>query len=102
MLCLRYHQSKKDRHDSIVSVLSKVENKHNYDGINFQYHMNIWKIEKQNHVCVYVYALDAVYNVRESKQGNLEYITTDINYLLKIELYEKGHYVYIKKCWSLL
>jgi hypothetical protein len=32
---MKYHQSEKKKHDDRVTVLSKLEDKYNYDGISF-------------------------------------------------------------------
>ena len=33
--CMKYHQTKKEMHDSRVSVLKKVDDKYSYKNVNF-------------------------------------------------------------------
>ena len=39
--CMHYHQSDKTKHDSRLTVLKKIKDKHTYDGINFWHHTKI-------------------------------------------------------------
>ena len=55
MWCMKYHQSKKDRHDSRVSALSNIEDKYNDDNISFSVSFeDIEKLKEKTgmHLCV--------------------------------------------------
>lgn len=107
--CMKYHQSKKDKHDDRISVLSKIEDKYNYDNVNFPASMDDIKIfEENNQLTIFVYAFeyDEDSKLKRDKEGKLiinrcymgscEYMFNDIIYLLLIENEGKSHYVYIK------
>ena len=96
--CLKYHQSKKGKNDLRISALRKVEDKYNYQDIQFPVsYDDIAVFEEQNQVSIYVYEINESNNkIDESNRGNYNYITNDIIYLLRIDQGDKSHYVYIK------
>jgi hypothetical protein len=102
--CLRYHQTKKSKNDDRISVLSKVEDKYNYDGIEFPVSFNdITKFENNNQVCIFVYYIDDKNKIVKERNGNTNYFNKDVVYLLRIEDdSSKSHYIYIKHISRLL
>jgi hypothetical protein len=78
--------------------LSKVEDKYNYDGIEFPVSFNdITKFENNNQVCIFVYYLDDENKIVKERNGNTNYFNKDVVYLLRIEDdSSKSHYIYIK------
>ena len=56
--CMKYHQTKKSDHDSRITVLKKVNDKYNYDNMNFPAgYDDIETFEHNNKVAVFVYTL---------------------------------------------
>ena len=93
---MKYHQSKKEKNGDRTSVLSKIEDKYNYENVNFPAGFDdIETFEHNNKVSVFVYNITDGAITRE-KVGNPEYILNDSVYLLRIEQEELSHYVYIK------
>jgi hypothetical protein len=100
--CMRYHQTEKKKHDDRISVLKKVQDKFNYEGMNFPADFeDIRHFERTNHVAVFVYGLTEEGNVVKEKDGNPEF-KNKIIYLLRLENEEQSHYVYIKNISHLL
>ena len=113
--CMLYHQSEQTKHSAILSYLDKVQDKYNYEGVNFPTsYEDIKKFEENNKVCVNVYATkkenDDTIIVQEML-GNPDYFLNDNINLLRItdedeEECEEGasnsHYVYIKLLSRLL
>ena len=53
--CMRYHQTEKSKHCDRLSVLRKVEDKYNYDGMQFPASCDdVTQFEENNKVCVCV------------------------------------------------
>ena len=51
--CMRYHQRNKTKNDDRITVLKKVDDKYNYDGVSFPAGRNdIKKFEENNEVAV--------------------------------------------------
>jgi hypothetical protein len=101
--CAKYHQSKKDKHDDRITVLRKLDDKYDYS--NMQYpssHEDISIFEENNKVCVFVYFIDEDNSIREEYRGDVNYLTNDIIYLLRIEQEDQSHCVYIKHIQRLL
>ena len=44
----------------------------------------------------FIYALDEEYKIRLSKTRNIDYLTYDLIYLLRVDNEDKSHYLYIK------
>jgi hypothetical protein len=56
--CMKYHQSKKGKHDDRITVLKKVEDKFIYDGINYPTTFDdITRFEDLNEVSIFVYGI---------------------------------------------
>ena len=95
--CMKYHQSKKNKHDNRVSVLTKVLDNFNYVGIEYPVSFDdISKFEDLNKISIFVYEINAD-DITLARSGNLNYIQGDnMIYLLKLEDNDIAHYVYIK------
>ena len=51
-----YHQSEKAKHNDIITVLKKVEDKYNWEGGNFPASFDdITTFETINHICVNIF-----------------------------------------------
>jgi hypothetical protein len=62
--CLKYHQSKQKKNDDRISVLKNIEDKYNYEGIEFPVTFDdITKFEDNNQVCIFVYYIDDDNNI---------------------------------------
>ena len=95
--CLRYHQSAKCHHDSRLSKLKKIADKYNYDGMEFPASYEaISAFEESSKVCIFIYELDSEDQIRLGQRGNIAYLTNDLIYLLRIEVGNKSHYIYLK------
>jgi hypothetical protein len=95
--CMKYHQTKKEKHDDRISVLSKIEDKYKYDGISYPAtYDDIKKFEDMNQVCIYVYTVDDNNDIVCDSPGKAEYILNDLIYLLRVEQDGQSHYIYIK------
>ena len=92
---------KQKKHDDRLSVLSKIEDKYNYDDIIFPVNFNhIKTFENYNKVCINVYYIsDGIFL---EYVGNIDYIENEVIYLLRIEDKNQSHYVYIKHIERLL
>jgi hypothetical protein len=101
--CLKYHQTKKVKNDDRTTVLSKVQDKYNYDDVNYPASFDdIKTFEYNNKVCINVYYINSDKSITLEYAGNIDYIRNDIIYLLRIEQEEQSHYVYIKHIQRLL
>ena len=66
--------------------LKKVTEKYNYDGMEFPASYEaISAFEEINRACIFIYELDLEDQIRLGQIGNIEYLTTDLIYLLRIE-----------------
>ena len=100
---MKYHQSKKEKHDDRITVLRQLDDKYDYS--NMQYpasHEDINVFEENNKVSIFVYNIDEDNSIREEYRGNVNHISNDIIYLLRIEQEDQSHYVYIKHIQRLL
>ena len=94
--CVKYHQSKKEKHCDRVSVLKKIEDKYDYSNVNCPATFDDIATFENNNISVFVYGIDEENNIRTEKTGNIDYIQNDIIYLLRVENDETSHYIYIK------
>jgi hypothetical protein len=100
---MKYHQTNRAKHDDRTTVLNKIEDKYNYDNVNYPAsHTDIKTFEDNNNVCVNVYYIGENDSINLEYAGNVHYIKNDIIYLLRIEADENSHYVYIKHIQRLL
>lgn len=100
--CLLYHQVLNVKNAARVSVLDKVEDKYNWEGVSFPATFNdITTFENNNEVCINVWQhIDR--EINPMRLGNLEFVKNDNINLLLLRDGDKGHYVYVKKIESLL
>jgi len=95
--CTKYHHAGSIKHGERTSLLRKIPDKYNYVNVNYpSSHDDIKMFENNNKICVFVYYIDDENKIRPEYQGNMEFITNDILYLLRIGNDDKSHYVYIK------
>ena len=100
---MKYHQAKKEKHCDRISVLKKVEDKCDYSGVNYPASFEDFeRFEENSKVAVFAYYIDDENSIRKEKNGNTDYITNDIIYLLRTENDEKAHFIYIKHVERLL
>jgi hypothetical protein len=97
--CLLYHQSEKAKHSDRVSVLNKIEDKYNWENVNFPTTFDdITTFENNNRICVNIFAHDEGKNeINPVRLGHIPNIKNDnINLLLIKDDADNGHYIYIK------
>ena len=95
--CMRYHQSPKGKHDDRTTVLSKQEDKYNYDGISYPTtYDDINNFQDNNEICIFVYTIDENDDIVCDSAGNTEYIMNDLIYLLRVEDKDQSHDIYVK------
>ena len=86
-----------------LTVFKKLEDKYNYEGVNYPASYDDIKIfEENNKIGVVVYAIDEKNSIIKEYHGNKEYLLNERIYLLRIEDKEKSHFVYIKHIHRLL
>lgn len=101
--CMKYHQSEKIKNCDRLSVLSKLEDKYNYDNVEFPTsYDDIKTFEENNKVGVIVYEIDDDNNIIREYPGNPDYLLNDRIYLLRVGDEDKSHYIYIKHIERLL
>ena len=89
---MRYHQSLKDKHSHRITVLKKVDDKYNYEDVNFPASLtDIEQFELNNEISVFVYSVNDKDEIFREKLGNPDYFTNDVIYLLRIDTDEKSH-----------
>ena len=95
--CMKYHQSDKSNHASRVTNLLKVDDKYNYDDMEYPAtYDDISNFEEVNQVCINIYTLTENSDIILEKEGRYEYVSNDVIYLLRISSGENSHYIYIK------
>jgi hypothetical protein len=100
---MKYHQSEKKKHDDRVTVLKKLEDKYNYDGISFPVsYDDVKKFEINNSCCIFIYYVSEDGKIIKERDGNFTYYGKYLIYLLRIEDGDKSHFVYIKNISRLL
>ena len=100
--CMKYHQTKQQKHDDRISVLKKLEDKFNYEGVEFPANFeDIKRFELNNGVAVFVYCLSEQGKVVKERNGNPKFRDKPI-YLLRVEAGGQAHYIYIKHISRLL
>jgi len=102
--CMIYHQSDKGKHADRLTMLSKVEDKYNWNNVGFPATFNdIDTFEQNNRVCVNIYGHTGEREINPIRLGSIAYVRNDnINLLLIKDEHDNGHYVYIKKIEHLL
>ena len=94
---MKYHQSGKVNHSDRITVLKQIEDKFNFDNVEFPAGYNdIKQFEENNKISVFVYTISTDSESMREYIGNPEYIMNDNVNLLRIESEEKSHYTYIK------
>ena len=94
---MKYHQSEKKAKSHRVTALKKVDDKYNYDNVNFPASVNdIEQFETNNNVSVFVYSVNDKDEIFREKLGNPDHFNNDVIYLLRLDMEEKSHYIYIK------
>ena len=99
-----YHQSEKGKNGERLSVLKKVVDKYNWEGVSFPAGFtDIDRFEQNNKVCVNIYECSGEKEINPIRLGVKQYIKNDyINLLLIKDEDGNGHYLYIKKLENLL
>ena len=99
---MKYHQTYKSKHGERISVLNKVEDKYNYDNMQFPASCDdVTQFEENKKVCVFIYRFEND-NIYREKLGNPAYIPNDTINLLRFDAEAKSHYIYIKHVSRLL
>ena len=95
--CMLYHLTKRAKHDDRLSVLKKVQDIYNWEGVNFPAtYDDIAHFEELNKVCIFVFSLTKDLVIVKDKDGNGRYLDNRVT-LLRLENNEgNSHYVYIK------
>jgi hypothetical protein len=84
--CCKYHQTKQEKNDHRLSVLAKVNDKFNYEGVSFPAsYDDIKTFEANNKVAVFVYTLNDEGKPIKEKDGSKEFARDDVMYLLRVE-----------------
>lgn len=100
---MKYHQSNKQKHDDRITILSKLEDKYNYEGLSYPAgYDDISKFEDNNNVCIFIYYINENNEIIKERTGNANYYNKDLIYLLRIENESHSHFVYIKHISRLL
>ena len=96
--CMKYHQSAKDKNASRICKLKKVDDKYNYEEIEYPTsYDDIYRFEELNKVCIYVFTLTENNDIIKDKEGTTNYTHNELIYLLRIEEDDNSHYIYNKK-----
>ena len=82
--CMLYHQTAKVDHCNRLSVLKKVEDKYNWEGVNFPATLDdIQTFEDNDKVCVNVFIHNGEKEIDPCRLGTIQYVKNDnINLLL--------------------
>ena len=100
---MRYHHSEQIKHCDRLTVLSKLEDKYNYNDMEFPASYDDIKTFEGNHqVGVIVYVLDENNNIIKEYYGHKEYLVNERIYLLRVEDENKSYFIYIKHIQKLL
>ena len=100
--CAKYHQTQKGKHDARMTVLKAVNDKYNYDGVNFPAGLeDIQRFEDNNtdlKITIFEYdnEINKIRTFRQSKSNG-----RDCMFLLRIYNDENEHYVYIRNMSNL-
>ena len=83
--CMKYHQSKKVKHNDRITVLKQIEDKFNYDNVKFPAGYNdIKQFEENNKISVFVYTISTDNESIREYIGNPEYSMNDNVNVLRI------------------
>ena len=95
--CMKYHQSEMKEKSHRVTALKKVNDKYNYENVDFPASLkDIEQFENNNKISVFVYSLNDKDEIYREKLGNPDYFTNDVVYLLRLDREDQSHYIYIK------
>jgi hypothetical protein len=102
--CTSYHQTKQEKHDNRLTVLSKFNNTYNYKDISYPTSLeDVKQFEINNELCITSYTINKHNDVITHQLGNLKYHKIRINLLLIYdEEHTKSHFIYIKTVERLL
>ena len=102
--CMLYHQTEKAKNCDRVSSLKKVEDKYNWEGVNFPATFDdIQTFENNNRICVNVFKHKGEKGIDPERLGTIPCVKNDnINLLLIKDDEGNGHFIYIKKLETLL
>ena len=74
-----YHQSEKGRNGDKLSVLKKVQDKYNWEGVNFPAALSgIQRFEENNKVCVNIFIHEGEKTIVMLRLGTIPYVKTII------------------------
>jgi hypothetical protein len=100
---MKYHSSKREKNCDRISALKKLEDKYNFEGVDYPTSYDDIKVfEENNKVGVVVYVIDEEKSISKEYHGNKDYLLNERIYLLRIGDETKSHYVYIKHIQRLL
>ena len=101
--CAKYHQTKKSKNDDRITILKTVDDKYNYNNVNYPAsYDDIKQFEDNNKISVFVYTINEEGEIIRDYMGNVEYIHNETLNLLRISDDTTSHYVYIKHISRLL
>jgi hypothetical protein len=79
---MKYHASNKEKHYDRISVLKKLEDKYNFEGVDYPVSYDDIKVfEENNKVGVVVYGIDDEKSIVKEYHGNKDYLLNDRIYL---------------------
>jgi hypothetical protein len=95
--CTAYHQTKQEKHDNILTVLSKFNNIYNYNNISYPTSLeDVKQFEINNELCINIYTINNHNDIIIYQLGNLTYYKHMMNLVLIYdEEHTKSHYIYI-------
>ena len=102
--CMLYHQTAKAKNNDRISFLKKVEDRYNWEGVNFPATLeDVQTFENNNKVCVNIFLHLKEKEIDRLRLGTIQYVKNDnINLLLIKDEHGNGHYIYIKKLEALM
>ena len=81
----KFISQRRKNHYEQITKLQQITAKYNYDGMTFHDNYQcIQPVEDLNSVCTCIYELDDD-NIRLIQAGNIDYLTNDFMYLLRID-----------------
>ena len=95
-ICLLYHQSEKGKNGDRLTVLKKIQDKYDWDGVNCPATFDdIQQCEDNRKVCVNIWTHIGEKGIDPIRRGTIPYVKNDNIHLLLIKYEEdNGHYLY--------